>query len=64
MRNGRVYYKPILGPNYAQPPLCFYEKVIEFKKFNNIFIISDDANYPIIKRLISKYNKVIYKKIP
>ena len=61
MRNGRVYYEPILGSAYGQPPLCFYEKVIEFKKFNNIFIISEDDNYPIMKRLISKYNKVIYK---
>ena len=51
MRNGRVYYEPILGSAYAQPPLCFYKKVIKFKKFNNIFIISEDANYPIMKKI-------------
>ena len=62
IRTGDVYFNPILGSYYGQPPLCFYKKVIECKKFNNIFIISEDDNYPIIKKLISEYNNVIYKK--
>ena len=62
IRTGDVYFRPILGRYYGQPPFCFYKKVIEFKKFNNIFIISEDDNYPIIKRLIAEYKNVIYKK--
>ena len=64
IRNGDVFQNPGLGIFYAQPPLCFYKKVIEFKNFNNIYIIAENDNYPIIKRLISEYKNVKYNKSP
>ena len=62
IRNGDVYKHPKYGRYYAQPPLCFYKKVIESKNFNKAYIIAQESNYPIIKRLISDYKNVIYKK--
>ena len=62
IRNGDVYKNPILGEYYAQPPLCFYEKVIESKKFDKVYIIAENDDYPIIHKLINEYNHVIYKK--
>ena len=46
---------------YAQPPLCFYEKIIENEKFKNIYIVSMDNSNIIIDALTKKYNKIIYK---
>ena len=62
IRNGDVYKHPKRGKNYAQPPLCFYKKVIESKKFNNVHIIAENDKYPIIKRLVSDYKNVNYNK--
>ena len=62
IRNGDVYKHPKYGRYYAQPPLCFYKKVLESKNFNKAYIIAQESNYPIIKRLISDYKNVIYKK--
>lgn len=47
---------------YAQPPLCFYEKVINEKKFKNIYIISMDTSNIVINNLTTKYKNIIYKQ--
>ena len=62
IRNGNVFKHPKTGRNYGQPPLCFYKKVIESKMFNNIYIIAENDDYPIIKILIKDYKNVFYKK--
>ena len=62
IRNGDVYKHPNLGKYYAQPPLCFYEKVIEFKRFKTVYIIAENDDYPIIQKLVSEYKNVRYKK--
>ena len=62
IRNGDVYKNPNLGIFYAQPPLCFYEKAIEFKKFKTVYIIAKSDDYPIIRKLISEYKNVKYNK--
>ena len=64
IRNGDIYRQNNWGNNMAQPPLCFYKKVIEFKNFTNIYIIAENDDYPIIKRLISEYKNVKYKQSP
>ena len=48
--------------SYAQPPLCFYEKIINKNKFKNIYIISVDRQNIVLNALINKYNKIIYKQ--
>ena len=56
---------PVHAPDYAQPPLCFYEKIIEKFKFNDIYIISaDDIYNPVTKILKLKYPKIIYHENP
>ena len=62
IRNGDVYLRPELGRFYAQPPLCFYKKVIEYKKFNNIHIIAETDDYPIIQKILSEYKNAKYNK--
>ena len=38
------------APDYAQPPLCFYEKILNNYNFSKIYIISiDDIYNPVIK---------------
>jgi len=48
--------------NYCQPPLCFYEKILEKFKFRKVFIISEDRLNPIIQIMLKKYSYIIYKK--
>ena len=45
---------------YAQPPLCYYEKIIKINNFNKIYIISKDNSNIIIKHLLIKYKKIIH----
>ena len=52
---------PDFAPDYAQPPLCFYQKVIESKNFSNIYIISVDRENPVIDELLRKYKKIVFK---
>lgn len=52
---------PQFAPDYAQPPLCFYQKIINTNKFRKIHIISADKENPIVDILIKKYKNVIFK---
>ena len=52
---------PQFAPDYAQPPLCFYQKIINTNKFRNIHIISADKENPIVDILIKKYKNVKFK---
>jgi len=47
---------------YGQPPLCFYEKIINSHKFKNIYIVSQDNSNVIINILINKYKNIIHNK--
>ena len=51
-----IYY----APSYAQPPFCFYKKIIEANNFSNIYLISEDKLNPVVDQLINKYPKIIY----
>lgn len=48
--------------NYAQPPLCFYQTIINNFNFTNIFIISENKENPIIDILIKKFPKIKFNK--
>ena len=46
---------------HVEPPLCFYNKILNFFKFEKIFIISYDNLNPIINKLIKYYPNIIFK---
>ena len=62
IRGGDIFKHNNASPYYAQPPLCFYEKIINNNKFNNIYIISQDRRNPVLDALISKHNNIIFKE--
>ena len=65
IRGGDIFaYKAKGNINYAQPPLCFYIKVISKFKFKNIFILSVDKSNPIIKLLISEFPQIFLTHNP
>ena len=47
---------------YGQPPLCFYEKIINNKRFKNIYIVSQDNSNVVINILMKKYKNIIHHK--
>ena len=49
------------NPFYSQPPLCFYQKIINDFKFKKVYIIAQTNNNPVIDKLIEEYPNVIYK---
>ena len=59
IRSGDIFVDNI-NPFYAQPPLCFYDKIINNYKFENIFILSENKNNPVIDVLLNKYPNIQY----
>ena len=47
---------------YAQPPLCFYQNIINNYQFQKVYIISVNNLNPVINKLIKFYPNIIYKK--
>ena len=45
---------------YAQPPLCFYEKLINNGRFKKIHIVSMDTSNVVINVLTKKYKNIIH----
>ena len=54
IRSGDIFVKAI-NPNYAQPPLCFYQKIINEKKYKKLFILSNGHENPVVDELIKLY---------
>ena len=49
-----------LPTDYAQPPLCFYQTIIEMFNFKNIYIISNGKENPVVDELLNSYNNTKY----
>ena len=63
IRSGDIFRKRSRHrKNYAQPPLCFYQNIINNFKFRKIYIIAVNRNNLIINKLINEYPNVIYEK--
>ena len=60
IRSGDIFVKNP-NPEYSQPPLCFYQKILYNFKFNNIYLISQNTNNPIISKLLEEFPSIIYK---
>lgn len=61
IRSGDIFDKSI-QPSYAQPPLCFYQKIMENFKFRKIYIISLNDNNPVINKLLDKYPNINFRQ--
>ena len=61
IRSGDIFIRPHYL--YAQPPLCFYEKIIKYNKFGKIFIISKNKNNPTIDYLLNYHSNIMIIEI-
>lgn len=59
IRSGDIFVN-IINKNYAQPPLCFYQKIINENNFNKIYIVSNGHENPVINKLLYLYQKIKY----
>ena len=63
IRSGDIFHKSKYHNKfYSQPPLCFYEAIIHNFTFNNIFIISENTNNPIINELLFKFPNITFSQ--
>ena len=60
IRSGDIFIRA--HRNYNQPPLCFYEAILDSFKFNKVYIISEDKLNPVIPNLLNKYSYIKKKK--
>lgn len=59
IRSGDIFIN-IINKNYAQPPLCFYQKIINENNFSKIFIVSNGHENPVVNKLLYLYPKIKY----
>jgi hypothetical protein len=59
IRSGDIF-KRRPNTHYAQPPLCFYQKIINNFYFKNIYIVSENRKNPIIDLLTKEFHEIIF----
>ena len=62
IRSGDSFTKD--GPGYTPAPYCFYKRILETAKYNDVYIISIDNLNPIIGKLMEEYPKIIHNLNP
>ena len=62
IRSGDIFKIP--HPYYAQPPFCFYQSILNNFKFRNIYLLSNNNNNPLIKKLLNDFPNIIFNKNP
>ena len=62
IRSGKdIFENENYSPNsYYQPPLCFYQTIIENYNFTNIYIIANGKENPVVNALLKLYNNSQY----
>ena len=60
IRSGDVFVNITHG-SYSQPPLCFYQKIIQENKFQNIYLVSNGKENPLVDILLNLYPNIQYK---
>ena len=48
--------------DYIQPPLCFYRLLLSYFKFNQIYLIAENENNPVISQLLIQFPNIIFQK--
>lgn len=61
-RGGDIFSSNNSHSLYAQPPLCFYEEILNKFNFRKIRIIAEDKLNPIVPILLEEYNYIKYNK--
>ena len=63
IRSGDIFstYKNSIT-TYSQPPLCFYQNILNNFNFRKVNIISEDKLNPVIPILLNNYSFIKYKK--
>ena len=59
IRSGDVFLK-VYNVKYSQPPLCFYQKIIDENKYKNIYIVANGHENPVVDQLIKLYPNIKY----
>ena len=59
IRSGDIFKR---RPNtvYAQPPLCFYQKILNNFFFKNIYIVAENKKNPLIDLLTKEFPEIIF----
>ena len=60
IRGGDIF-KSYFLEYYSQPPLCFYENLINYKNFSKIYIVSMDNANVVVNILTEKYKNIIHR---
>ena len=60
IRSGGIFIYP--HSPYAQPPFCFYRKILNNHKFKNVYLIAENKNNPTIEKILNEYTNVIFKE--
>ena len=60
IRSGDIFTNPSVSHFYAQPPLCFYQKILNDFEFKKIYIISQNNANVVIDKLLNEYKNVIF----
>jgi hypothetical protein len=47
---------------YFQPPLCFYQNILNNFQFKNIYIIAENKKNPVIQNLLNIFPNIIFNK--
>jgi hypothetical protein len=62
IRSGSIFIFEKHMSSYSQPPLCFYENILNNFKFRQVNIISENDLNPVIPILLKKYSYIKFKK--
>ena len=58
IRSGDIFKKNPGG--YIPAPYCFYKRILETAKYNDVYLISMDDLNPVIGKLLKEYPKIIH----
>ena len=59
IRSGDIFVNKI-NKKYSQPPLCFYQKIINENNFRKIYVVSNGRENPVVNELLNFYPKIKY----
>ncbi len=58
----KLQNKSYVHPGYPQPPLAFYELILNSRHWENVVLVAEDKRNPVIDKILQRYPNVKYKK--